>query len=255
MSLGLFLFKIAVPPVLVAAMSVIARVWGPTVGGLIMGLPWMTGPVLFFLALDKGPDFAVAACLGIQLGVLCIAGYILGFYVGSLVGPWPIALAAATLGFGSVAVLVREFDLPLWGAALAGTAALLMVYMLIRAPRGDARGGALPWWDIPARMAVTFALVAGIMTMADRLGPTLSGIISTFPVILTVIGSFTYHQWGREALLRVLRGISISLVGFVIFFLVVGYTLPAIGLVPAFAAAALSGVTFSASTVWFSRRR
>lgn len=254
-SLALFVFKIAVPPVLVAAMSLIARRFGATVGGLIMGLPWMTGPVLYFLALGKGDAFAVAACTGIQLGVLCIAGYILGFYLGSRLGHWTLGLATATIGFLGVALLVREIDLPLWGAGLAGTAALLAVRALLPEPRGPVTTGALPRWDIPARMAVTFALVAGIMTTADQLGPTLSGIVSTFPVILTVIGSFTFHQWGLEALLRVLRGISISLIGFVIFFLVVGYGLPVVGLEPAFLTAALAGIAFSAGTVWWTRRR
>ena len=45
----LFILKIAVTPLLVAAVSLAARRWGPTVGGLVMGLPWFTGPVLLVL--------------------------------------------------------------------------------------------------------------------------------------------------------------------------------------------------------------
>ena len=75
----LFLLKIALPPILVAVMSLAARRWGPTFGGLVMGLPWMTGPVLFFLGLDKGEEFAVAACAGIELGVLCICAFMLAY--------------------------------------------------------------------------------------------------------------------------------------------------------------------------------
>ena len=54
------------------------------------------------------------------------------------------------------------------------------------------------------------------------MGPQLSGIMSTYPVIVTVVGTFTHHRWGREAVWRMLRGITASLVGFVAFFLVVG---------------------------------
>ena len=57
----LLLLKLALPPVLVAVISLVARRVGPTIGGMLVGLPWMTGPVLYFLALDKGIDFAVAA--------------------------------------------------------------------------------------------------------------------------------------------------------------------------------------------------
>ena len=50
--------------------------------------------------------------------------------------------------------------------------------------------------------------------------------MSTFPVILTVVGAFTHHQAGLDAVLRLLRGISLSLIGFCAFFAVVGYALP-----------------------------
>src|SRR5436190_1911475 len=82
-----FLLKIAVPPFLVAAMSLAARWWGPTIGGLLLGMPWMTGPVLFFLALDKGEDFAVGACAGIELGVVCVAAFMVAY------GPCPASRA------------------------------------------------------------------------------------------------------------------------------------------------------------------
>ena len=65
----LLLLKIAVSPILVAVVSLAARWWGPTVGALLMGLPWLTGPVLYFLAVDKGTDFGVGASAGVVLFV------------------------------------------------------------------------------------------------------------------------------------------------------------------------------------------
>ena len=101
--------------------------------------------------------------------------------------------------------------------------------LLLPRPRTPPEGMALPWWDIPARMLVTLALVAVIMLTADALGPQLSGIVSTYPVILTVVGTFTHQQWGRDAVRRVLRGVAVSLTSFVAFFLVVGLTMPTAG--------------------------
>ena len=118
-----FLLKIAVPPVLVAAMSLAARRWGPTVGGLLMGLPWMTGPILFFLALDKGVEFAVTACTGIQLGVIGIYAFILAYVATSVVARWPVCLVAATVAFAAVAWLVQgQPGSPLVAAAAAALA-------------------------------------------------------------------------------------------------------------------------------------
>jgi hypothetical protein len=253
-SLSLFLFKVAVPPVLVALMSLIARRWGATVGGLIMGLPWMTGPVLLFLALDKGLEFAVKAAVGVELGAICIGAYILGYGLVARVAPWFIAVLAGASAFAAAAYVTQSVQLLLWQAALAGVGSLLAAYAILPKPRRALVAAPPPGWDIPARMAVTFALVAAILYSADRLGAQLSGIVSSYPVILTVVGSFTHYQNGYESVLRVLRGISLSLIGFCLFFAVVGFSLPAVGLGSAFALAAAASICFSAGLIVFSRR-
>ena len=88
-----FLLKIAITPLLVAGVSLAARWWGPTVGGILMGLPWFTGPTLFVLVQDKGIDFGVAACVGIELGVACVAAFILAYGLISVFARWPLSLA------------------------------------------------------------------------------------------------------------------------------------------------------------------
>jgi hypothetical protein len=250
-----FLLKVAVPPILVAAMSLAARRWGPTVGGLLMGLPWMTGPVLFFLGLDKGGEFAVTATSGIELGVVCICAFMLAYSAVSLVAPWPFCLVAATLAFWVVGGIVQSEPIPLLPAAAAALAALVATYYLLPRPRGPASPAPLPWWDIPARMLATFMLVAVIMSSADRLGPQLSGLVSTYPVILVVVGCFTHHQWGVDALWRVQRGLTVSLTNFIVFFLVVGLTLPSVGVVPAFLLAAATALITSAMLIQWNRRK
>ncbi len=247
------LLKIAVPPVLVALMSLAARRWGATVGGLIMGLPWMTGPVLFFLALGKGDAFAIKACLGIELAVLGIAAFILGYGAVSRFAPWPVCTIVALVAYFTTGWFTQSLDMELWVAALIAAAGLLGTYVVLPKPTTTAVPGALPWWDIPARMACVFMLVAGIMMGADLLGPQRSGILASYPVILTVVGAFTHQQWGRDALLRVLRGISLSLLGFVVFFVIVGYGLAEIGLVASFGLAAIIALGVSALLLAFNR--
>lgn len=248
------LMKIAVPPVLVAAMSLAARRWGATIGGLIMGLPWMTGPVLFFLAHDKGIDYGVRAALGIELAVWGMGAFLIGYGYTARVARWPLCLTVAVAGFFGTALWTQGLDVPLWVAAVGATVTLVATYLLLPTPRTNAVPGALPWWDIPARMLATFLLVAAIMLSADRLGPQLSGIVASYPVIMTVIGTFTHHQWGPDAVLRIHRGISLSLLTFVVFFLIVGYGMPVIGLVASFALALVIAVATSAGLIAVNRR-
>lgn len=254
MSLVIFLFKIAVPPVLVAVMSLAARRWGATFGGLIMGLPWMTGPVLFFLALDKGEDFAVAAATGVELGVFSIVAYMFAYAAMSSIAAWPLSLAAAITAFIGTALVMQYAAIGLAGATAAALGCLLLAYVLLPRPHSAPVPVALPWWDIPARMAVTFGLVAIVMTLADVLGGQLSGIFATFPVILTVIGTFTHHQSGRDAVRRVLRGLSLSLMSFAVFFFVVGSTLPHVGLAGAYTLAVATAMLMSAGLIASARR-
>lgn len=255
MSFLIFLFKVAVPPVMVAAMTLAARRWGPTFGGLIMGLPWMTGPVLFFLALDKGEAFALQAAVGVEIGVLSLIAYMFAFALVSTWCTWPLSLAAAVVAFVLAALATRSIDIGLVTATALAMAGLGLSYVLLPKPRSATLPAPLPWWDIHARMATTFGLVAMIMAGADALGGQLSGVFATFPVIMTVIGSFTLHQSGRDALRRMLRGVSLSLLSFCMFFLVVGLTLPHLGLVAAYGLAVLTAISMSAAMIALARRQ
>lgn len=253
----LVLLKIAVTPLLVAAVSLAVRWWGPTVGGILMGLPWFTGPVLFILIQERGSAFGVAACLGVEIGVICISAFMLVYGLVAAVAGWPLSLAAAVAAFFASAMAIGDPALlaqalpgkvpPLWVAAGAGALSLIVVLALLPRPRGQALPLAPPWWDIPARMAATAALVAALVLGADTLGPRLAGVLASYPIILTVAGTFTHHRWGRDAVWRVLRGLAASLFGFVVFFLVVGLTLPAAGLVGAYALASLSALAMTAA--------
>jgi hypothetical protein len=251
----LFLLKIALPPVLVGVMSLATRLWGPTVGGLLMGLPWMTGPVLFFLAGDKGEAFGVGASTGIELGVVCLSAYMLAYGVMTALAPWPACLAAAATAFAGTAWLLQGLALDLWAATAAAVASLVLAMLLLPRPRTPAGPMPLPWWDIPARMLVALILVAAIMLTADALGPRLSGIVSTYPVILTVIGAFTHKRWGADAVRRVMRGLAQSLLSFAAFFLVVGLTLPWAGVEGAFLLASVPAAAISVMLLEMSRRR
>jgi hypothetical protein len=261
----LFILKVAITPLLVAAVSMAARRWGPTAGGLLMGLPWFTGPVLFVLVLDRGAEFGVAACIGIELGVVCISAFMLVYGLLAAVARWPWSLAGAAAAFFAGAAAMTEPSLqawiaprpvsPLWAAAGLGTASLGVVLALLPRPRGEMRPQAPPWWDIPARMAAAAAVVIAVVVTADAVGPRLAGVLSTYPIIVSVVGAFTHHRSGPDAVWRVLRGVAASLIGFIAFFLVVGLTLPALGLVAAYTLAALTSLVVTAGLLVAHRVR
>ncbi len=251
----LFVLKITLTPILVALVSLAARRWGPTFGGLIMGLPWMTGPILFFLGLDHGEKFVADTAVGTLLGTVGLASFAFAFSTVARRAAWPLSLLAGFLAYGIVGYSLSGHGLSLWAAAAIGSLALATSYLLIT-PAPDSTGpGALPWWDIPVRMLATAALIILITMSVDFLGPELSGVAATYPVILTVIGTFTHARWGWRPVIALMRGVALSLQSFVAFFTVLGSTVESFGLIGSFAASSAVALMFSGVFVWYTQRR
>ncbi len=206
------------------------------------------------MELDNGPEFLVAAARGTLLAVWGIGGFILGFGYAAKWFGWPGALATAVASYLAICSMTQRIDVPLELATAIAVAVLLLTYRLLPQPSAPVAFAPPPSWDIPARMIATFALVSVIMLTADLLGPQRSGLIASYPVILTVIGAFTQSQLGQNGLLRVLRGISLSLLAFTGFFATVAALTPAVGQTPAYAAAAVVALSISAGLIVWSRR-
>lgn len=251
----LFLLKITITPVLVALMSLAARRWGPKVGGLIMGLPWMTGPILFFLGLERGEAYAAHTAVGVLLGTIGIGAYLTVYAHVARRAAWPVSLALGSITYAAVGYSLSGLDLGLWLAAASGAASLCAAFLLI--PRAPDPGGVryLPWWDIPMRMLATAVLVAIITFSADHLGPELSGVVATYPVILSVIGTFTHSQWGWAAVAQIARGVALSLQSFVVFFLTIGLMAEIKGLTWSFLLASVAALILSAALLLSTSRR
>ena len=71
----MLLFKILLAPVLIALVSLAGRKWGPGIAGWLLGIPLNSGPILFFLVLEQGPDFASRTAIGSLLGILAWAAF------------------------------------------------------------------------------------------------------------------------------------------------------------------------------------
>jgi len=60
-ALTLLALKLLVVPTLLGLISVAGRKWGPGVAGWLAGFPVITGPILVFLATERGSGFAAQA--------------------------------------------------------------------------------------------------------------------------------------------------------------------------------------------------
>ncbi|MFN8631354.1 MAG: hypothetical protein U0838_13865 [Chloroflexota bacterium] len=231
----LLVLKLTLTPLLIGGASLAARRWGPAVAGWLVALPLTSGPVLFFVALDHGPAFAASAAVGTTLGLGAIVVYALAYTAASGRGPAASVLAATVAYIGAGLVLQAIAGWPFLLVAALVVLAILGTIRILPASAARPTSAAHPSWDLPARIIVGTVLVLGLTTIAPALGPTVSGIVTTFPVYVTVLTTFAFLHDGRPAGIGVLRGALIGLPGTVAFYLPIHFLLEAWGIGPTFA--------------------
>jgi hypothetical protein len=255
------LLKLVLTPVLIGGATLVARRWGPLVGGWIIALPLTSGPVLLFLAVDHGTEFAAAASVGSLAGLAAICAFCLGYTFAATRlgrgdpthrgGSGPVAsVAVSSLAFAVAAVLLQPVvAVSIWPVLLTTLGAVTIAARII--PRSAVAHAPIehPRWDLPARMLVATTLVVGLTAFAPVLGPGWSGLVATFPVYLAVMSAFTHRHTGALAANDVLRGILAGLYGTAAFYVVLHLALVPWGVAPAFAGAIAIALVIEAATL------
>ena len=240
----LLLFTVLLAPALVVATSVAGRRWGPRIAGVLVTLPIVAGPILVILAIEQGAVFAGQAAAAALLGIVALGAFGLTFAAAARRLPWPATLALSWLAVLAADLALFRVRLPaavglvLAVAAVQGGAALLRRRITDHGPAIEH----WPWWDLPARALATAALVLAVTGAAGVLGPARAGILTPFPVAVSVICAFVLAQEGPAAAIVLLEGILRGLTGFAVFCFGVAVLLPRLPPVAAFTLATAAAV-------------
>jgi hypothetical protein len=248
----LLLLKLTLAPGLVVATTLAGRRWGPEMAGWLGGLPVVVAPILLALALEHGRSFTAQAAAGGLLGLLSLTLFILTY---GWCARWMSWLPAAALGwaaFGVGTIALDQVSVPNWAALVLVCASFALAAWLLPHDPAEAPAPA-PRFDLAMRYAATAALVLVLTGFAGALGPRLSGLLATFPVLATVLAAFTHAQAGPAAAAQLLRGFSTGLVTFALFCFCVAELLPGHGIAVAFVLSSL--VALAAHGLSFGVRR
>jgi len=251
---GALALKLVLTPILVGAASLAGRRWGSAVGGWLIGIPFTSGPIAFFLALSPGPRFAAEAALGIMAGAISQAAFCLAYAWTAQRSTWIASMLAATAAFSAATITLNPLRIP--GLAFLAVVAVVLVLALFLMPRRSGTTAEhldFPRWDIPARMVVATAFVVALTSAAPLLGPRLAGLLAPFPLYGAVLATFAHRLQGREPAVNVLRGLLLGLFAFASFFLVLAVLLPE-GIAPAFAVAIVAAAGVQAGSLVTGRR-
>ena len=236
--MALLAVKLLLAPSFVVCASLAARRFGPRVGGLIAGLPVVAGPILLAYALAHGVAFAASAAVGTLLGLVSLIAFVVVYAHLAGRASWGASMLAGWLAFAAATALFSALSLPA-GAALAIAAGGLLIGLLAT-PRSNAvqrTPQRAPAWDLPMRALCAMALVLTLTAVAGWLGPQLSGLLAPFPVIATVLATFTHAQRGAAEAQRLLLWLLGGYGAFALFCFTLAVSLAPIGIAGAFALA------------------
>jgi hypothetical protein len=235
----MLLLKIIFVPSLLGLASIAARRWGPAVGGWVVALPLTSGPLLGFLALEQGSSFAVQAARGTLLGLVPLCGFYIGYGWAARRFSWAPCVTAGLAVCLSLTALLNQVSTSTIVSFAAGLSAIAVTYWVLPRAEPAKPAGKRSSWEIPFRMAVALVVVLGITGAANKLGPHLAGLLTSFPTTSGVLAPFTHREQGAGGAVRVLRGVTIGLVSFAVFFGTVAALIGNTALGTAFVAAAV----------------
>jgi hypothetical protein len=215
--MGLLAVKLTLAPAFVVGASLASRRFGPRVGGLIAGLPVVAGPILLIYALAHGRAFASGAAAGTLLGLISLTAFLVVYSRVGARASWPVTLLAGWLTFALGTAVLSTFSLPVGAALALAAASVLTGFVALPHPSGVQSACAPAPWDLPLRAVCAAALVLTLAAVSGWLGPRLSGLLAPFPIIATVLATFTHAQSGMDDVRRMSRGMVTGFCAFALF--------------------------------------
>jgi hypothetical protein len=248
--------RMAVAAAFVVTTSMIAERAGAVIGGLIATLPVSAGPSYVFLASDHDASFiAESALASFPINAVtmfyCLTYVVLAqrynalVSVGGAIAVW-IALAAVerlapwSLTTGLIANAV----------AFAICLPAFRPFKHVKMPLITRR-----WYDIPLRATMVATLVAIVVTLSRWVGPSVSGTIALFPVVLSSMTLILHPRIGGPATAAVIANGGWGMMGFGASIAVLHLTAVPFGLAAALSLALATGVVWNLILWWLGRRK
>ena len=240
--------KLLLVPFLLAVVTLAARRWGPGVAGWVGSFPIVAGPVLLVVTLEQGAIFGARAAEAALAGLAPTILFLVTYGVLSARRPWWQTVMLGYLVWGASVALLSRVPTGLGLDLLIGGLALALAPLVLKAPDGVAMRAALPHHlELPARMLVGVLLVFVSSALAAAFGPRLAGYTALFPLIGSVVASFSHALHGRDVALRFLVGMRRGMWSVGVFCLVLALALPRTGVGAAFGSALLATALFHAT--------
>jgi len=253
LELQVLLFKIFLAPILIALISLAGRKWGPGVSGWLLGIPFNSGPILFFLSVEQGKDFAARTAVGSLLGIVAwsMFGLVYAWCCRRLT--WWYSTLIGWAAYFLAAALILRMDLGVFAAFALVAPVLSLILFVFPKPTHSGSPAAHGRYDLLLRMLTAAGMIVSLTETARLLGPMRSGILSAFPAYTTILAVFA-HRHGAATAINVLRGVALGLYTAATFFLILSPCLLRFSIATAFLLASAGGLLVQGMSLVYIRR-
>lgn len=207
--------KMAVTAGFVVLATATAERAGALIGALVATLPIAAGPAYVFLSLDHDAGFVAASALA-SLAVNAVTAIFALTYAAMAQRHGLAASIAAALSVWLVlAVAARTIEWSLAAVMLLNLVVISVSGVISRRFR-DAPMPLMTrrWYDIPVRAGMAGCLVAIVVGLSASVGPTVTGTLAVFPIVLTGLMLILQPRLGGPATAAVLANTIPGLGGF-----------------------------------------
>ena len=207
--------KMAVTAGFVVGAAMVTERAGPIVGALVATLPIAAGPAYVFLALDHDSAFISRSALGsiaahAATGIFSVVYVLLAQRFGTL-----ISVAGAVGAWFAAALPLRSAE---W-SFLAVAGVNLAIFAIAIGLTSGYRNVPMPpvkrrWYDVPLRATMVAGLVAAVLGLSGQVGPTFTGLLAVYPIVMTCLMLIFHPRAGGPATATLIANTLWGLVGF-----------------------------------------
>ena len=207
--------KMAVTAGFVIVAAMVAERAGPAIGALVATLPIAAGPAYFFLALDHDAHFISQSAIGSIAAHGATAVFSLAYVLLAQRFGIAVSVSGAVAVWFAVAYWLRGFEWTFLTVAAANLALFAVCIPLTARFRHVAMPPiARKWFDVPVRATMVACLVAAVVGLSGRVGPTVTGLLAVYPIVMTSLMLIFQSRVGGPATAALIANTMWGLVGF-----------------------------------------
>lgn len=230
------LLRIGLTPVAFALVSRAQSRFGDWIGGRLIGLPLTTGPFLLAVCATSSRETAARAAAGVTGGQISVVVFCAAYaWMARRLRPLQATFVSLAVALAAMAAL--DSVAGQWSAAVVVWLVIAGTLMLWPWPREEAAPATGIESPTPApvfqRAVISTLVVATTTTLIPILGARPAGMISSAPIILSIMLPSTHRQSSAAGAAAMARGTIVSMAATVAFSAVLASLLPHVPIAPA----------------------